>query len=95
GDNLVLQGVGISAKNQVKIEAKKNILFDVALEQIFDRSTKVQKKKSWGGLKKKTITTVMENELIRPASVDIDAKNIYIESKEVNPQNSIDRQSKT
>ncbi|OTM48107.1 DUF637 domain-containing protein [Acinetobacter pittii] len=90
GDNLVLQGVGISAKNQVKIEAKKNILFDVALEQIFDRSTKVQKKKSWGGLKKKTITTVMENELIRPASVDIDAKNIYIESKEVNPQNSID-----
>ncbi|NNP69078.1 DUF637 domain-containing protein [Acinetobacter sp. Ac_5812] len=89
-DNLVLQGVGISAKNDVKIETKKNILFDVALEQSFDRSTKVQKKRSWGGLKKKTITTVTESELLKPASVDIEAKNIYIESKEINPQNSIE-----
>ena len=65
--------MGISAKNQVKIEAKKNILFDVALEQILIGQQRYRRK-ILGWIKEKTITTVMENELIRPASVDIDAK---------------------
>lgn len=91
GSNLILQAVGISSsEGDVKIESNKNILFDVALEQSYDRSTSVEKKKSWGGLKKKTITTFSENESTRPASVDISGKNIYIESKELNKNNKID-----
>ncbi|MFP0371227.1 DUF637 domain-containing protein [Acinetobacter baumannii] len=91
GSNLILQAVGISSsEGDVKIESNKNILFDVALEQIYDRSTSIEKKKSWGGLKKKTITTFSENESTRPASVDISGKNIYIESKELNKNNKID-----
>ncbi|MDR0069330.1 hypothetical protein RFX60_19075, partial [Acinetobacter sp. 11520] len=53
-------------------------------------STSIEKKKSWGGLKKKTITTFSENESTRPASVDISGKNIYIESKELNKNHKID-----
>ncbi|HGU9764616.1 TPA: DUF637 domain-containing protein [Acinetobacter baumannii] len=91
GSNLILQAVGISSsEGDVKIESNKNILFDVALEQSYDRSTSIEKKKSWGGLKKKTITTFSENESTRPASVDISGKNIYIESKELNKNNKID-----
>ncbi|MDO7457415.1 DUF637 domain-containing protein [Acinetobacter baumannii] len=91
GSNLILQAVGISSsEGDVKIESNKNILFDVALEQSYDRSTSIEKKKSWGGLKKKTITTFSENESTRPASVDISGKNIYIESKELSKNNKID-----
>lgn len=91
GSNLILQAVGISSsEGDVKIESNKNILFDVALEQSYDRSTSVEKKKSWGGLKKKTITTFSENESTRPASVDISGNNIYIESKELNKNHKID-----
>ncbi|WP_120430490.1 two-partner secretion domain-containing protein [Acinetobacter baylyi] len=90
-DNLVLQATGITAANgDVRIEANKNILFDAAIEQSYDRSTTTEKKSSWGGLKKKYITTVSENNQANAASVDISGKNIFIESKEKNPANNID-----
>jgi len=91
-DNLVLQATGIVSQNgNVKIESFKNILFDAAIEQSYDRRTTTQKRKSWGGLKKKYITTKTENDNIDAASVEIQAKNISIESKEINnPNNSID-----
>ncbi|WP_288432316.1 DUF637 domain-containing protein [uncultured Acinetobacter sp.] len=90
-DNLVLQVTGITAANgDVRIEANKNILFDAAIEQSYDRSTTTEKKKSWGGLKKKYITTVAENNQANAASVDISGKNIFIESKEKNTANNID-----
>lgn len=91
-DNLVLQATGIVAQNgDAKIESFKNILFDSAVEQSYDRSINTEKKKSWGGLKKKYITTRLENESIDAASVEIQAKNISIESKEPSdPNNSID-----
>lgn len=91
-DNLVLQATGVVSQNgDVKIESFKNILFDTAVEQSYDRSSRTEKKKSWGGLKKKYITTKTENNNINAASVEIQAKNIFIESKEVgNPKNNID-----
>lgn len=91
-DNLILQATGIVSQNgNVKIESFKNILFDAAIEQSYDRKTTTQKRKSWGGLKKKYITTKIENENIDAASVEIQAKNISIESKEINnSNNSID-----
>lgn len=98
GDNLVLQGTGIISKNgDVKIESNKSILFDAAVEQSYDRTITTEKKKSWGGLKKKYITTVAENNEKNAASVDISAKNISIETKKLdpsvdakNPDNNID-----
>lgn len=85
-DNLVLQATGITSKNgDVKIESNKNILFDVAIEQSYDRSTTTEKKKSWGGLKKKYITTVAESNSTNAASVDISGKNIFIETKKLDP----------
>ncbi|MFV5377363.1 DUF637 domain-containing protein [Acinetobacter calcoaceticus] len=98
GDNLVLQGTGIISKNgDVKIESNKSILFDAAVEQSYDRTITTEKKKSWGGLKKKYITTVAENNETNAASVDISAKNISIETKKLdpsvdakNPDNNID-----
>ncbi|EPL4220934.1 TPA: DUF637 domain-containing protein [Acinetobacter baumannii] len=85
-DNLVLQATGITSKNgDVKIESNKNILFDVAIEQSYDRSTTTEKKKSWGGLKKKYITTVAESNSANAASVDISGKNIFIETKKLDP----------
>jgi len=91
-DNLILQSAGIVAANgDVKIESFKNIIFDAAVEQSYDRTTTTEKKSSWGGLKKKYITTRTEKENLDAASVEIQAKNISIESKEVgNPNNSID-----
>lgn len=97
-DNLVLQATGITSKNgDVKIESNKSILFDAAIEQSYDRSTTTEKKKSWGGLKKKYITTVSENNETNAASVDISAKNISIETKKLDtsvdtktPDNNID-----
>ncbi|EXD55733.1 pre-toxin domain with VENN motif family protein, partial [Acinetobacter baumannii 662545-1347] len=97
-DNLVLQATGITSKNgDVKIESNKSILFDAAVEQSYDRTTTTEKKKSWGGLKKKYITTVAENNDTNAASVDISGKNIFIETKKLdpsvdvkNPDNNID-----
>lgn len=90
-DNLVLQATGITAANgDVRIEANKNILFDAAIEQSYDRSTTTEKKRSWGGVKKKYITTVAENNQADAASVDISGKNIFVESKEKNTANNID-----
>lgn len=90
-DNLILQATGITAANgDVRIEANKNILFDAAIEQSYDRSTTTEKKRSWGGAKKKYITTVAENNQADAASVDISGKNIFIESKEKNTANNID-----
>ncbi|MDV2170249.1 DUF637 domain-containing protein, partial [Acinetobacter baumannii] len=81
----------------VKIESNKSILFDAAVEQSYDRTTTTEKKKSWGGLKKKYITTVAENNDTNAASVDISGKNIFIETKKLdpsvdvkNPDNNID-----
>ncbi|HAV4458870.1 TPA: DUF637 domain-containing protein [Acinetobacter baumannii] len=85
-DNLVLQATGITSKNgDVKIESNKSILFDAAIEQSYDLTTTIEKKKSWGGLKKKYITTVSENNDTNAASVDISAKNISIETKKLDP----------
>lgn len=85
-DNLVLQATGITSKNgDVKIESNKSILFDAAIEQSYDRSITTEKKKSWGGLKKKYITTVSENNETNAASVDIFGKNISIETKKLDP----------
>ncbi|MGR2922985.1 hypothetical protein FY049_21045, partial [Acinetobacter sp. 1125_18A] len=90
-DNLVLQATGVVSQNgDVSIQANKNILFDAAVETNYDRSTKTEKRKSWGGLKKKYITTRVENEEANAASVEIIGKNIKVESKEQNQNNSID-----
>lgn len=90
-DNVVLQATGITAANgDVRIEANKKILFDAAIEQSYDRSTTTEKKRSWGGVKKKYITTVAESNHADAASVDISGKNIFIESKEKNTANNID-----
>ncbi|WP_407488782.1 DUF637 domain-containing protein, partial [Acinetobacter baumannii] len=85
-DNLVLQATGVTSKNgDVKIESNKSILFDAAIEQSYDRSLTTEKKKSWGGLKKKYITTVAESNNANAASVDISGKNIFIETKKLDP----------
>ncbi|AVF44179.1 two-partner secretion domain-containing protein [Acinetobacter nosocomialis] len=85
-DNLVLQATGVTSKNgDVKIESNKSILFDAAIEQSYDRSLTTEKKKSWGGLKKKYITTIAESNNANAASVDISGKNIFIETKKLDP----------
>lgn len=90
-DNLVLQAIGMtSAHGDIKIESNKNILLDTAIEQSYDRTTSNEKRRSWGGLKKKYITTVSENNQADAVSVDISGKNIFIESKEKNSANNID-----
>lgn len=81
-DNLILQGVGITSNNgNVDIEAYKNIIFDVAVENSYDKSKKTETKRKWYG-KKKTTTTVTTAERVGGVSVDIDAKNINIKSEE-------------
>lgn len=97
-DNLVLQATGIIAsQGDVKIEANKSILFDASVEQSYDRSTSTTTKKSWRGLKKKITTTIEETNITNAASVDISAKNIYVETKKMGdnsdskkPDNNID-----
>lgn len=90
-DNLVMQATGIESKNgDIRIESNKNILLDSAFEQSYDRSTSTHVKKSWGGLKKKVTTANTENNNISASSVDIAGTNIFIESKEENPNVSID-----
>lgn len=81
-DNLILQGVGITSNNgNVDVEAYKNIIFDVAVENSYDKSKKTETKRKWYG-KKKTITTITTAERVGGVSVDIEAKNINIKSKE-------------
>ncbi|MBC9227817.1 DUF637 domain-containing protein [bacterium SPL81] len=81
-DNLILQGVGITSNNgNVDIEAYKNIIFDVAVENSYDKSKKTETKRKWYG-KKKTTTTIKTAERVGGVSVDIDAKNINIKSEE-------------
>lgn len=81
-DNLILQGVGITSNNgNVDIEAYKNIIFDVAVENAYDKSKKTETKRKWYG-KKKTTTTIKTAERVGGLSVDIDAKNINITSEE-------------
>lgn len=82
-DNLVLQGVSITSENDVNIEAYKNIIFDVAINNSFNKSQKTETKRKWYG-KKKTITTTQTDEKSGGLSVDIDAKNINIKSQEKN-----------
>lgn len=89
-DNLVMQATGMISQGNINIESNRSILFDAAIEQSYDRNTKTEKKKSWGGLKKKYITTVTENNTANAASVDIYGKNIKIESKDQNKDTSID-----
>ncbi|QER39658.1 filamentous hemagglutinin N-terminal domain-containing protein [Acinetobacter suaedae] len=82
-DNLILQAVSIVSNNgNVNIEANKSIVLDAAVETSYDRTLTVERKKSWGGLKKKTITTAWESDVANAASVEIVAKNINIESKD-------------
>lgn len=83
-DNLILQGVGVTSNNgDVNIEAYKNIIFDVAIENGYDKSKTTETKRKWYG-KKKTTTTVKTAEQSGGMSVDIDAKNINIKSQEIN-----------
>lgn len=84
-DNIIFQGVGITSnQGDVNIEANKNILFDVALETLYDRSTKKEIKRSWYG-KKKVITTTSIGDIVVPASVDVYGKNINVVSSFKNP----------
>ncbi|MDS7930458.1 DUF637 domain-containing protein [Acinetobacter sp. V91_7] len=83
-DNLILQGTEITSQNgNVDIEAYKNIIFDVAIENGYDKSKKTETKRKWYG-KKKTTTTVKTAEKSGGVSVDIEAKNINIKSQEKN-----------
>ncbi|WP_269915490.1 two-partner secretion domain-containing protein [Acinetobacter sp. HY1485] len=84
-DNLVLQSTQISAsEGDVKIEANKNIVLDAAFEQSVDNSFSIKRKKSAWGFKKKVTTIKKEFNNIDPIGVDIQAKNILIESKDKN-----------
>ncbi|MEB6479371.1 DUF637 domain-containing protein [Acinetobacter vivianii] len=82
-DNLILQGVEIASDGDVNIEAYKNIIFDVAINNSFNKSQKTETKRKWYG-KKKTTTTITTAEQSGGVSVDIDAKNINIKSQEKN-----------
>lgn len=82
-DNLILQGVDIRSEGDVNIEAHKNIIFDVAVESGYDKSTTTETKKKWYG-KKTTTTTVNTSNKSEGVSVNINAKNINIKSKEQN-----------
>ncbi|MEX3013484.1 hypothetical protein AB3515_09195 [Acinetobacter baumannii] len=50
-DNLVLQGVRIDSANSVNIEANKNIIFDVAIDNSYDKSEQTETQKKWYGKK--------------------------------------------
>jgi filamentous hemagglutinin len=95
-DNIVMQGVDITSySGDVNIEADRSILFDVAVESGYDRATRTEVKRSWYG-KKKVYTTTATGDVITPASVDIEGKNINILSKfkhPTRPETSIDMYS--
>lgn len=82
-DNLILQGVAITSDGDVNLEAYKNIIFDVAINNSFNKSQKTETKRKWYG-KKKTITTTQTDEKSGGLSVDIIAKNINVKSQEKN-----------
>ncbi|WP_248131449.1 DUF637 domain-containing protein [Acinetobacter radioresistens] len=82
-DNLILQGVSITSDNDVNIEAYKNIIFDTAINNSFNKSQKTETKRKWYG-KKKIILTTETAENSGGLSVDINAKNINIKSQEKN-----------
>lgn len=83
-DNIILQGAKIKSNNgDVNIEAYKNIIFDVAIENSYDKSQKTETKKTWYGKKKKT-TTIKTTEESGGLYTDINAKNINIKSQEKN-----------
>ncbi|QNX89151.1 two-partner secretion domain-containing protein [Acinetobacter seifertii] len=82
-DNLILQGVAITSDNDVNIEAYKNIIFDVAINNSFNKSQNTETKTKWYG-KKKTISTLLTSEKSGGVSVDINANNINIKSQEKN-----------
>lgn len=83
-DNIILQGVSLNSDNgDINIEAYKNIIFDVAIENDYDKSKKTETKRKWYG-KKKTTTTIKIAEQSGGVSVDISAKNINIKSQEKN-----------
>lgn len=82
-DNLVLQGVRIDSVGDVNVEGNKNIIFDVAIDNSYDKSLKTETKKKWYG-KKTRITTVKTSNKSLGVSVDIVAKNINIRSAEKN-----------
>lgn len=82
-DNLILQGVRIDSAGDVNIEAYKNIIFDMAINNSYDKSTKTETKKKWYG-KKTRITTVKTSNKSLGVSVDVVAKNINIRSAEKN-----------
>ncbi|MDC5321038.1 DUF637 domain-containing protein [Acinetobacter baumannii] len=79
-DNLVLQGVRIDSANSVNIEANKNIIFDVAIDNSYDKSEQTETQKKWYG-KKTRITTVKTSNKSLGISVDIVAKDINIRSE--------------
>ncbi|MCH7314474.1 DUF637 domain-containing protein [Acinetobacter sp. ANC 3882] len=82
-DNLILQGVRIDSAGDVNVEGNKNIIFDVAIDNSYDKSLKTETKKKWYG-KKTRITTVKTSNKSLGVSVDIVAKNINIRSAEKN-----------
>ena len=83
-DNIILQGAKIKSNNgDVNIEAYKNIIFDIAIENSYDKSQKTETKKTWYGKKKKT-TTIKTTEESGGLYTDINAKNINIKSQEKN-----------
>lgn len=83
-DNLVLQGVGITSEHgDVDIQAHKNIIFDVAVENSYDKSKSIETKRKWYG-SKKTITTLSTTDRSNGSAVSIDANNINIKSQEKN-----------
>lgn len=82
-DNLILQGVSIQSLGDIDIEAYKNIIFDIALDNSYDRRTSVETKRKWYG-KKKVITTINTSNHNDGVSVDISGKNISVKSQEKN-----------
>ncbi|MND50577.1 Filamentous hemagglutinin [compost metagenome] len=79
-NNLVLQGVRIDSADSVNIEANKNIIFDVAIDNSYDKSEQTETQKKWYG-KKTRITTVKTSNKSLGISVDIVAKDINIRSE--------------
>lgn len=82
-DNLILQGVRIDSAGDVNVEGNKNIIFDIAIDNSYDKSLNTETKKKWYG-KKTRITTVKTSNKSLGVSVDIVAKNINVRSTEKN-----------
>lgn len=87
-DNLILQGTLVSSAKDINIEAYKNIIFDVAVDNSFNKSTKTETKRTWYGKKKTTITNITSEESLGE-SVGLIANNINIISQEKNSPNMV------